>query len=165
MSNKFFLENDLQKLVGTNLTKIRRMSDMIGFDFERSNTGKTNFKFSIHCECSCRLIKDSNVYIGNLDIYEPNENLGFCEDYNWDVSGANLFDEKAEKLNKYLTEKITFVSDVQLSCCKDLKISLTNNIYIEIFSNSSSNHENWVYFTRDLRTIYYSIGSDDITRL
>ena len=65
-------------------------------------------------------------------------------DFNWDVQGNNLFDEKAKLLFPEGSQITVTAAGLSGSC--DLTITFSNGLCLESFVNASSQEECWRLF-------------------
>ena len=104
--------------------------DVSGEDFH----GKKRIlaQYALHVQCSFRVVHLNKIILGNSDIFEPNTQTKCMENFNWDVMGGNLYDEKSQILIEELKNESIVVSNVEVSCWGDLKLELTDGYVIEI---------------------------------
>ena len=106
-------------------------------------------EFALNLDCPWR-IKNSNgcIELGSADMftpsseYDPDRSPG--EEFNWDIQGNNLFDEKAKQL--FLKGSQIVVTSATLSGNYDLVIKFSNGLMLETFANVSSHEECWCLF-------------------
>ena len=152
-SKEDVIRNNLSVLVGMPFKSIGRVGDLVWLGFGeyvshtnlKGNTVTTS-KYAIHIQCAFRIINPTQIILSNLDIYTENSKTAWSEDFNWDVSGANLFDERAKELMEIISEDNICVVAVMANECGDLQIILSNKCIIEVFVNLSSNDECWRFF-------------------
>ncbi len=141
-------------LVDEQVSYFGRISNMLCVGFGealklKNYNGNTVTKSSIalHIQAAWRIISNSKVLIASSDFYTPNSRLNSSEDFEysefeWDIQGNNLFDEKAiQWLNNKLYVKNFYVSKIG-----DLKISFSNDDILEVFSDASDDTELWRIF-------------------
>ena len=154
---------------GKVLRDIGRASDMawlsIGNTIKvRNLKGKEVLKgtFAIHIQCPWRMIDNekSCILFSSYDMYMPNKVFSQKKDFDWDIQGANLYDEKViEWKNRYGD---VLIESVYISSLGDLKMKLSNGHSIEIFINTSSSEECWRFFecnTKKKHLVYQGTGS------
>lgn len=103
--------------------------------------------YALHLQCPWRIIKKEEqqiISLGSYDIYEPKSTMEWSEDFDWDVQGMNLFDEKLSAIKIY--EKVIHIKSVKINTLNDLKIIFSNECILETFINSSTDNECWRFF-------------------
>ena len=140
-------------LLNQPIIKIGRASDLCWMTFGKSSMAKDTLgkavekgDYSLHLQCPWRLCDSQNytIKLASGDIYEPSSGVEWDEDFDWDVHGNNLFDEKVESL--FPKETSTIVRDVSVSVYGDLRIIFSNMLMLECFINVSANQECWRFF-------------------
>lgn len=103
-------------------------------------------EYSLHLQCPWRIRSaiDFKIKLASGDIYEPSSNVEWNEDFDWDIQGNNLFDEKVEYL--FQKDKLTFVEKVSIFESGDLEIVFSNKLILECFIAISKNEECWRFF-------------------
>ena len=141
------MSNYIIKLKNKGSTSIGRASDMvwIGFgntikirDFRGIEVKKE--EYALHIQCPWRIIKDNKIILANYDIYVP-KNCNCVENFDWDVKGKNLFDEKIIKLKEKIINSV--VRDVTYYEYGDVNIFMENDYQINVFVNGSNKEEYW----------------------
>ena len=148
------IELCLRTLVGIRLRRIRRMAATvcIGFgDLIKKDTNRKSLvvevpKYAMHIECAFRIVSESDIILGNLDIFSENSKTQWSESFDWDVSGANLFDEKTTAITTLASTVEITILNVQATSFGDLEILLSNGWTIQVFINDSSSYEAWSFF-------------------
>ena len=140
-------------LLNQPIIKIGRASDLCWMVFgksfmEKDALGKTveRGEYSLHLQCPWRLCDSTNytIKLASGDIYEPRSSVEWDEDFDWDVQGNNLFDEKVEYL--FPKETSAIVRDASVSAHGDLQMIFSNMLMLECFVNVSTNQECWRFF-------------------
>lgn len=122
---------------------------LFGNSFKEKNaSGKEVEKgeYSLHLQCPWRIRNtiDSKIKLASGDIYEPSSNVKWDEEFDWDIQGNNLFDEKVEYL--FPKDKVIFVESVSVLESGDLEIVFSNKLILECFIAISINEECWRFF-------------------
>lgn len=140
-----------EELVGKSVCKIGRAAAMCWIHFGRPMEiellGRKCIlgEFALDLDCPWRIRNSSGgIELGSADIFVPASGHSLDEDFNWDVQGNNLFDEKAKLLFPEGSQ-IT-VTAVGLSGNCDLTITFSNGLCLESFVNASSQEECWRLF-------------------
>ena len=140
-----------EELVGKSVCKIGRAAAMCWIHFGRpveiELRGRKRIlgEFALDLDCPWRIRNSSGgIELGSADMFVPTSRHVLDEDFNWDVQGNNLFDEKAKLLFPEGSQ-IT-VTAVGLSGNCDLTITFSNGLCLESFVNASSQEECWRLF-------------------
>ncbi|HEX8659367.1 MAG TPA: hypothetical protein VF690_17645 [Hymenobacter sp.] len=102
---KIRIETALQQLVGLQVSGSTRASDMECLKFGHQqiidqrgmlcNVGL----FALHLQCAWRITNGTELLIGSSDLYIPaSETDDINENFDWEISGANLRDYKLQEL-------------------------------------------------------------------
>jgi len=151
MSNNLsdIIESKLSIINNLPVRYIGRACNMVWIGFGEDITTKNHknvAKYALHLQCDFRIIDSEKIILGSSDIYEPNSITEWTENFNWDISGANLYDEIAKTISGiYKTEQI-IVTKISADNYGDIKIEISNGYIIEIFLSSSSKEECWRFF-------------------
>nr|WP_325178410.1 hypothetical protein [uncultured Oscillibacter sp.] len=140
-----------EELAGKSVCKIGRAAAMcwihFGWPMEIELLGRKRIlgEFALDLDCPWRIRNSSGgIELGSADMFVPTSRYVLDEDFNWDVQGNNLFDEKAKLLFPEGSQ-IT-VTAVGLSGNCDLTITFSNGLCLESFVNASSQEECWRLF-------------------
>ncbi|MDR1700318.1 MAG: hypothetical protein LBR68_03925 [Lachnoclostridium sp.] len=118
------------------------------FPYTDKYTGKVSEKstLALHLQCSWRIVNNikRKILVASHDLFEPNTSIDLTENFNWDVQGGNLFDERSKKWLKESSP--IYVTDLKLSIFGDLSLAFSNNDMLEVFVDKSSNKECWRFF-------------------
>lgn len=140
-------------LIGQPITKMGRASNLCWVLFgkiieERGALGKDVEKgeFSLHLQCPWKITDttDYTIKLASGDIYEPNSGIKCNDNFDWEIQGNNLFDEKVEALFK--GENPTYVKSVNVSKNGDMQILFSNMFMLECFVDISTKQECWRFF-------------------
>ena len=125
---------------------------------------KITAQYSLHIQCSFRIICNGKKKIGSGDMYEPNSTTTWSEKFDWNELGANLYDENALLITQGLSYNNTIVTNVKSNEAGDIQIYLSNDCIIEVFTNSSSNSqlEEWRFFETGAKTEHFVITGSGI---
>ena len=100
------IEYHLNQIRGKKLRDIGRAANIIWLNFidlaiEKEYEGKDILSGSLclHVQCPCRMIdkEDRKIIFASSDIYVPNSSIEWSDNFEWDIQGNNLFDEKSKK--------------------------------------------------------------------
>ena len=140
-----------EELAGKSVCKIGRAAAMCWIHFGRpveiELRGRKRILgvLALDLDCPWRIRNSSGgIELGSADMFVPTSRHVLDEDFNWDVQGNNLFDEKAKLLFPEGSQ-IT-VTAVGLSGNCDLTITFSNGLCLESFVNASSQEECWRLF-------------------
>lgn len=145
--------NFINELLNQPIVKIGRAGDLcwmlFGSSFKEKNVlGKEVEKgeYSLHLQCPWRIrdMEDSSIKLASGDIYEPRSSIEWNENFNWDVQGNNLFDEKVEHL--FSKEKMILVEKISVLEDGDLEMIFSNKFVLECFIAISIKEECWRFF-------------------
>lgn len=154
----------ISNLIGQRVNYIGRASNMLDLHFGEdvivtdSRGEKRVGTYSLHVQCPWRIINlaKRKIHLGSLDFYSPSDSLKADENFSynnfdWDVRGQNLFDEKAQKWFSGL-EGVT-VTAAKMDMFGDAKIDLSNGDRIEIFVTATDEGECWRLFLSEKSSI------------
>ena len=140
-----------EDLIGKNVYRIGRAAAMCWIHFGRPMKielrGQKRIlgEFALDLDCPWRIRNRSGgVELGSADMFTPASRHDLDEDFDWDIQGNNLFDEKAKLLFSESTQII--VTSVKLSGNYDLTITFSNGLTLECFINASTQEECWRLF-------------------
>ena len=155
MSN-LSIYNYLNLLIDQQIKEIGRASNMLWISLGKIVTVKYSngeellkSTFSINIQCSWRMIgkPPKSILFASSDIYEPNSSTKWTEDFNWDIQGINLFDQKS---NEWLVaNNPVFVKGVDVRDLGDLFLLLSTGDILEVFVDNSTTKEAWRFFERN----------------
>lgn len=147
---------DINAIRGESFRSIGRAVDMCWLSFgqtikvrDHKGNEKEKGAYALHLQCPWRIIDEHTgvIVMASSDIYEPNSKLEWSEEFEWDVIGNNLFDEKAEKWNS--EKNITCVSAVKITNFGDIEIRFSNGFLFNSFMNISLDEEGWRFLKCD----------------
>lgn len=152
LSPNYVIEH-LAKLNGLKWTTLGRATDMCWMGFGgpvyrknfRGEVIKTG-QYALHLECAWRIVEKESrkIVLSSREIYEPASYMNWSEEFDWDIQGNNLFDEKVIKWRKENRE--IYVVSAYSYDGGDLSINLSNDWIIESFFNESTSSESWRFF-------------------
>jgi len=157
--NKIFLKEDgecmteINELLNQPVTKIGRASNLCWMMFGETFIEKDIFgkevekgEFSLHLQCPWRIRDTINsvIKLASGDMYEPNSNMEWSENFEWDIQGNNLFDEKVKNL--FPKDIPVYVKSAAVLENGDLTILFSNMFVLECFINISTAQECWRFF-------------------
>lgn len=144
-----------EELVGKSVCKIGRAAAMCWIHFGRPMEielrGRKRIvgEFALDLDCPWRIRNiNGGIELGSADIFAPASGHSLDEDFNWDVQGNNLFDEKAKLLFPEGSQITVTAAGLSGNC--DLTITFSNGLCLESFVNASSQEECWRLFMPDL---------------
>ncbi len=133
---------------------INRTVDMVCFSLVKSFPDVN--EFGLHVQCSCRMISEGRkeVIFASNDRFVPRSTEEWTDDFNWDVQGENLFDEKAKEWVR--ENKNVFIENYQFNELGDLRLVLSNGDVFEVMVNCSS-REAWRFFECNVDTRHFVV--------
>lgn len=166
---KYQIKNHLIVIIGERFRYIGRAGNLVWLGFGKDTAFK-NYKgenekraqYSLHIQCPLRIIHNEIKQIGSGDIYEPCSTMKYAENFDWDIQGANLFDEKARIIAKELLLNEITVTDIKCSETGDVRIYLSNGYIVEMFTNTSGAVEEWRFFETGSDKEHFVVTGDGI---
>ena len=147
------IDNYLKLLLNQPLLAIGRASNMLWVGFGKE-IECTNFRgqkvkkssIALHVQSSWRIIdtKRKEIIVAQSDFYFPNRLLKEMVEFNWDVQGNNLFDEKSS--NWFKRTSGIYISNYKINTWGDLLLIFSNSDALEVLINSSDDAECWRLF-------------------
>ena len=132
--------NELLK--GYRIAEVRRILDLIMFEFESPN--KRNI--ALHAECFVKIAAENQILLSSYDLYEPKPNLK-SKKYGLSDYGSTLFDYSSEKNMSLVIGRE--ILNIKFSFF-DLYIFLSDNIVIKLLPQTSGkNREQLMLFDDD----------------
>ena len=139
----------INKLLNQNLLNIGRASNLLWITFGdviRKNTNGREVEtgeYSLHFQCPWRIIDEesSMIKLASGDIYEPNSEIEWSDNFDWEPQGNNLFDEKLKLIFPF-GEEIR-VKKIFILPNNDLKIFFSNKLIFESYIDVSTEQECW----------------------
>lgn len=155
MAEMNLVVEELKKIVGLPLISAGRACDLIWFVFggmvkredERRGSFQEAAEYSLHVQCAWRLTDPERIITGSADKFIPNSESNYDDNFDWDVQGANRCDEQLKKLFTHFGNEL-MVKDVTADRFGGLGIYLTENLFLEIFPDNSTDDEVWRFFKR-----------------
>ena len=143
------IENRLCCIINVQLSQVGRAGNLAWFcfgedvavqNYKGENTIKS--EYSLNVQCAFRIVQDKKIILASSDMYIPNSKMQFVHEFDWDVQGANRFDElaKAWKGNTII------VDSLKSDDFGGLKIYFSNEAVLEIFPDMSAPEECWRFF-------------------
>ena len=140
-----------EDLIGKNVYGIGRAAAMCWIHFGRpieiELRGRKRIlgEFALDLDCPWRIRNSrGDIELGSADMFAPASSHESDEDFDWDVQGNNLFDEKAKQLFHQRTQITVIAAALSRNC--DLTITFSNGLILESFVNASSRQECWRLF-------------------
>ncbi len=123
----------LEMLLGAHLVSIGRCTDLIWWIFRKGQS-----EYSLHTQCSCRVMQDGYPVLTRSSIY-----YGKDDD---PESKITLFDViVAEEVNGLLP---LTVNEIKRTNVNDVYITMDKGISIEVFADQPVGHEQWRLFSQ-----------------
>ena len=149
------IENDtyLKILVNQPLRSIGRAANMLWIGFGETLMVKDSKghiveknSISLHVQCAWRMvdIEKKTILFASSDIYTPNSSTEWTSEFDWDIQGINLFDEKS-KIWIDSNARI-YIKDFKFNMWGDLLLFLSNGNILDIYVNNSTDKECWRLF-------------------
>lgn len=163
------IEKYLNLLKGKQLRDIGRSSNIIWLSlgdclevYNEKGDALITGKFSLNVQCPCRMVdkEKRKVLFASLDIYEPSSDNKWSEDFEWDVQGNNLFDEKAKKWVS--SNESVYIVDYKFNIFRDLRLILSNGNIFEVTIHSSSEDEAWRFFERNCNRDHFVVTGQEV---
>jgi len=128
----------LNALLESKLVDIGRGGSMAWLVFRK----KKGAEYSLHLQCPFRFERNNEILVARDDIFYPNTSSTKDDcDFDWDIIGNNLYDEKVLQIkNKY------YVKECIIGKFNDLIIRFTDNVVLYCFSNNACKAEQWRFF-------------------
>lgn len=115
-------------------------------------------EYSLHIQCPWRIVRNNVIVIASQDIYIPKTNIEWTEDFDWDVQGENIFDEKTNQFFSNYNDNL-IVSRVLVDEYGGLEIDFNDEFKLQIFPSASVDEEVWRFFkTKDLNSHFVVTG-------
>jgi hypothetical protein len=134
----------MRSLVGMQGLSFGRVAAMIWINFKRSD-----LEFALHLQCAFRVRCGDEILVTDTEIFEPSDSALSSpkydpETFDWDIQGANQYDEWVSRLNLGFLDGLSVVS-TDINNCGDLTIQLSSDIAIDVFVNAAAD-ECWRFF-------------------
>ncbi|MCL2606805.1 MAG: hypothetical protein FWD93_05955 [Coriobacteriia bacterium] len=149
MDKRIILEN-LELLNSFPMCSVYRVANMLILGFGslvqvQNFRGETveDSQFRLHVQCPWRLVFNADIVLASGDVFEPNSQTEWTEDFNWDCFGMNLFDEKSEADFSDIAYQ---VKDISADALGGFDISFHSGHMLEVFPSDSVDEENWRLF-------------------
>ena len=102
-------------------------------------------EYAINIQCSWRIKnKQNHNIVAFYDIFQPNSSTEWSKDFDWNVKGNNLYDEKAKKWS--IECDMRQVVSYEISSNLDLTITFSDGDVLEAFIDTSVDRECWRLF-------------------
>ena len=116
------------------------------FVLDRNGCTVKKSTYELHIQSTFRVVskEKSEIIFASSDYYSPNSTTKEERDFQWDIRGNNLFDEKSQSwLN---CGDIIYVKEYRINRWGDLMLVLSNGDYVEILVDTSDYTECWRLF-------------------
>jgi len=111
-------------------------------------------KYILHADCFFRFTLEDQVILAKQDIFYPNAEIGYREDFDWEdfdcnAKGVTRFEEQVkdffspDEINDYV------VKSIKANKFGDITIIFTNGAILEIINENSLDEEVWRFFGAD----------------
>lgn len=143
----------IDRIIGKPICSIGRASNMLwigmGEIFTTINRKGMEVKkstYALHVQCQWRIVnnKKKEILLAATDMYSPRKDVEFQEDFDWDIQGNNLFDEKSQEWLKGAMPII--INEYEINQWGDLVLFFSNHDKLQTFSLTSNDSECWRLF-------------------
>lgn len=147
------IDNYLKLIIDKPVISISRACNMMCLGFgnwistmDYKGNKDINCSIYLHVQSSWRVAnrEEKVIHFASIDIYTPNSSLEWSNEFDWDIQGANLFDEKSKEWFK--NNQDIYVKEYRINRWGDLILLFSNKDSLEIFVNASDNSECWRLF-------------------
>lgn len=101
---------------------------------------------SLHIQSEWRITnrKKKEILLASSDFYVPNSTITDETNFEWDIKGNNLFDEKSQI---WLNERTDlFIKAYNINSYGDLQLTFSNDEQLTTFTDASNASEAWRFF-------------------
>lgn len=105
--------------------------------------------YALHIQSDWRIVnyEKKEIMLASSDFYLPKSGEIYGKDFDWDVQGNNLFDEKSQI---WLQDRAPiYVREYKINRWGDLLLIFSNNDRLEVFITTSEDEECWRTFKMD----------------
>ena len=143
----------LDNLVMQPVRVIGRASNMLWIGFgekvkllDDKGKEKEVSTYALHIQCRWRIVNKERreILLAASDFYSPKEDIDDYSNFDWELQGNNLFDEKS--LEWLIRESPIYVKEYEINMWGDLFLIFTNNDKLEVFITSTGDTEGWRIF-------------------
>lgn len=136
--NRMSIADEMRVLIGAELTDIGRAANMVWLIFVIDE----QTEYSLHLQCPFRFVRNERILVAAGDLYIPATSyIGEYSDFDYDVQGNNLFDERS-----VLLKCGCHVMNCIIGSHNDLIINMTEDVSLNCFMDSSASEEQWRFF-------------------
>ncbi|MDO3410140.1 tetratricopeptide repeat protein [Saccharibacillus sp. CPCC 101409] len=140
------IEQALNPLAGLPLHKVGRAAGMIWVIFGAAGEQAPRGEWALHIQCPWRWSAEDRILLGYGDLFEPSSARSEQDGpFDWDVRGANRFDERAVFFNEDRAGKIVCTS-AQNDRLGGARLLFDDGSVLEIFPSDSLEDEFWRIF-------------------
>ncbi len=101
---------------------------------------------ALHIQCAWRVSTTSKILVASQDFYSPRSDWEEgVQDFDWDVSRSNRFDEQITAFLEVAAEK-SVIAEVEVDSLGGLKILMSESYVLEVFPDSSNESEDWEFW-------------------
>lgn len=99
--------------------------------------------YELHIQSAFRVVNKEKceIIFASSDFYSPNSVTREEKDFEWNINGNNLFDEKSRSWLEY--GDVIYVKEYKINRWGDLLLVLSNGDYLEIVVDTSDYTECW----------------------
>ena len=135
------LQKYLSCLIGSTLKEVGRSTNMLWLSFI-----KDNINYALNVQCFFRFIKNDSIITTRGDMYYPaNSYTGDYADFDWDIHGQNLFDERVMQIiNKHRLKCMNIV----IKEYNDIDFEFDDGMTLSVYSDCSIREEQWRLFEK-----------------
>lgn len=145
----------LNQLHGEPVSSIGRWANMLGIGIgniikfkNRKGDVVEDSIFALHVQSTWRIVNKTKkeIILASSDFYIPNSSITDEINFEWDIQGNNLFDEKSQIWLRQSSP--LYITDYRLNNWGDLQIFFSNDNQLDIFTDVSDDTEVWRFFKR-----------------
>lgn len=143
----------LDEIVGKPVCSLGRAANMlwigIGEKFAATNwQGKAVEKstYALHIQTRWRIVNETKkeVRLAAGDMYSPRTGMPYDKEFDWELQGNNLFDEKCQSWLE--REMPVYIKRYEINQWGDLTLLFSNEELLQVFNTSSDDSECWRLF-------------------
>lgn len=128
------------------IINLTRHASILHIGMSDANDNNKKEVASLYVFSAWRIVdKEKNIIkVASGDRYERGSNISKNADFDWQIKGVTLLDEKLEKW--FCENESIYVEDIHLSGYGDLICEFSNGDVIEVIANASETSECWRLF-------------------
>ncbi len=161
------IENHLNSLIGKPLISVSRAASMQMFGFGNwvdalAGEARKVGEYALHIQCAWRITSEDKIFVAQGDMFYPKGDYETeSGDFDWDVSGNNICDERTSELIQQNIDVPFVVNELYADKFGSLKLKFSRNFSLEIFPNHSMPEEFWRFLklgTNENHFVVYGNG-------